>query len=93
MLNKCHLDNKTADQLGHDFYRVNNDSNGNPRYVIHWGAFGANDYNEALALAKSIGFKAYRGKEFGGGFVTSSYNLENEAEAIIDASNCQLLPQ
>ena len=61
--------------------------------MIHWGAFGANDYDEALALAKSIGFKAYRGKEFGGGFVTSSYNLENEAEAIIDASNCQLLPQ
>jgi len=84
MLNKCHLDQKTADQLGESFYRVNNDSNGNPRYVIHWGAFGANDYNEALNLARSIGYKAYRASEFGGGFVTSSYNLENEAEAIID---------
>jgi hypothetical protein len=85
MLNKCHLDQKTADKLGENFYRVNNDSNGNPRYVIHWLAFGANDYNEALSLAKSIGYKAYRASEFGGGFVTSSYNLENEAEAIIDA--------
>ena len=85
MLNKCHLDQKTADKLGEDFYRVNNDSQGNPRYVIHWGAFGANDYNEALNLARSIGFKAYRASEFGGGFVTSSYNLEREAEAIIKA--------
>lgn len=84
-MNKCHLDNKTADQLGESFYRVNKDSNGNPRYVIHWGAFSTNDYNEALSLAKSLGFKAYRGREFGGGFVTSSYNLENEAESIISA--------
>jgi len=83
-MNKCHLDQKTADQLGESFYRVSNDSNGNPRYVIHWGVFGANDYNEALSLAKSIGYKVYRGREFGGGFVTSSYNLENEAEAIIN---------
>jgi hypothetical protein len=84
-MNKCHLDQKTADQLGESFYRVNNDSNGNPRYVIHWGAFGANDYKEALKLAKSIGYKAYRGRDFGGGFATSSYNLESEAEAIISA--------
>lgn len=83
-MNKCHLDHKTEQQLGESFYRVNNDSNGNPRYVIHWSAFGLNDYDESLALAKSIGFKAYRASEFGGGFVTSSYNLENEAEAIID---------
>ena len=85
MLNKCHLDQKTADQLGENFYRVNNDSNGNPRYVIHWLAFGVDNYNEALSLAKAIGYKAYRASDFGGGFVTSSYNLENEAEAIIDA--------
>ena len=84
-MNKCHLDHKTQQQLGESFYRVNNDSNGNPRYVIHWGAFGADDYSEALSLAKSIGYKVYRGREFGGGFVTSSYSLENEAELIINA--------
>ena len=84
-MNKCHLDNKTAEQLQYEFYRVNNDSNGNPRYVIHWLAFGPDNYSEALNLAKSLGFKAYRGREFGGGFVTSSYNLENEAESIISA--------
>jgi len=35
-LNKCHLDKKTAEALGHSFYSVKNDINGNPRYVIHW---------------------------------------------------------
>ena len=83
-MNNCHLDQKIADQLGENFYRVNNDSSGNPRYVIHWGAFGADNYSEALSLAKSIGYKVYRGSDFGGGFVTSSYNLENEAESIIN---------
>ena len=84
-MNECHLDHKIAEQLQYEFYRVNNDSNGNPRYVIHWLAFGADNYSEALNLAKSLGFNAYRGREFGGGFVTSSYNLENEAESIINA--------
>ncbi len=83
-MNRCHLDQKTAEKLQYDFYRVNNDSNGNPRYVINWLAFGAGNYSEALNLAKSIGFKIYRGREFGGGFVTSSYNLENTAEEITD---------
>ena len=82
-MNKAHLDYKIADALGFDFYRVNYDVNGNPRYVIHWLAF-ADDYDTAKARANSIGFKVYRGREFGGGFVTQSYNLENTAERIID---------
>ena len=83
-MKKCHLDNSTAEQLGHDFFRVNNDVNGNPRYVIHFLAF-ANDYDTARRLANSIGFSVYRGKNFGGGFVGQSYNLENTAERIISA--------
>jgi hypothetical protein len=82
-MNKCHLDYKTADQLGYDFYRVNNDVNGNPRYVIHFLAFDS-DYDTAKRLANSMGFYVYKGKNFGGGFVGQSYNLENTAEQIID---------
>jgi hypothetical protein len=81
-MNKCHLDHSTAAQLGYDFFRVNNDVNGNPRYVIHFLAF-AGDYDTARRLANSIGFNVYRGKNFGGGFVGQSYNLENTAERII----------
>ena len=82
-MNKCHLDYKTAEKLGHDFFRVNNDYNGNPRYVIHWLAF-ADNYELAHKKANSIGFSKYRGKDFGGGFVGQSYNLESTAETIIE---------
>ena len=82
-MNKCHLDHNTAEKLGYDFFRVNNDVNGNPRYVIHFLAFDS-DYDKAKVLANSIGFRVYRGRDFGGGFVSMSYNLENTAERIIN---------
>ena len=82
-MNKAHLDYKIADALGFDFYRVNNDVNGNPRYVIHWLAF-ANDYDTAKRKANKLGYRVYRGKDFGGGFVTQSYSIQDHAERIID---------
>jgi len=82
-MKKAHLDYKTEDALGFDFYRVNNDVNGNPRYVIHWLAF-ADDYVTAKARANKLGYKVYRGREFGGGFVTQSYSIQDHAERIID---------
>lgn len=81
-MNKAHLDRRTSEQLGHAFYRVTNDMNGNPRYVIHFLAFSG-DYDKARKLASSIGFRVYRGRDFGGGFVGQSYNLESTADQII----------
>ena len=63
---------------GVDFYRVNNDVNGNPRYVVHFLAF-APDYETAKKRANAIGFKVYRGRDFGGGFVGQSYYLADTA--------------
>jgi len=96
-MNAAHLDYRTEETLGHRFYRVNNDINGNPRYVISWLAFETEGngvtlsikdledrYQKARKLANSIGFKVYRGKDFGGGFICQSYNLENTAEQIIE---------
>ena len=83
-MNKAHLDQKNAEALGYDFYRVNNDRNGNPRYVIHFLAF-ANDYATAHKVANRLGFRIYRGRDFGGGFVCQSYNIESDAERIIAA--------
>jgi len=83
-MNKCHLDHKVATELGHDFFRVYNDMHGNPRYVISFLAF-ASDYDEAFLMAKGLGFRRYRGNEFGGGFVRQTYNLESVAEQIIKA--------
>ena len=84
MNNKAHLDYKTEQELGYDFFRVKNDVYGNPRYVIHWLAFGT-DYDQAKKVANSLGFRVYKGKDFGGGFVAQSYNIENTAEQIIAA--------
>lgn len=84
MNNKAHLDYKTEQELGYDFFRVKNDVYGNPRYVIHWLAFGT-DYDQAKKVANSLGFRVYRGKDFGGGFVAQSYSIENTAEQIIAA--------
>ena len=87
-MRKAYLDNQTRLKLGHNFYRVNNDVNGNPRYVIHWLAFGS-DYDSAKALANAQGFRVYRGRDFGGGFVGQSYSLESTAENIITARASQ----
>ena len=65
-----------------DFYSVNNDVNGNPRYVVDFTHFINSDYtasldtrfNMALTNAKKVGGSKYRGKDFGGGIVLQSYN-------------------
>jgi hypothetical protein len=66
-----------------NFMRVNNDSNGNPRYVCHFLTI-ADDYQQALILAKTIGGKRFRAKYFGGGVVFQSYSLP-ELGASIEA--------
>lgn len=69
-----------------EFTRINNDINGNPRYIIHFlyllnenecnGLTLDQKFNLALKKAKKIGGKQYRGKEFGGGIVFQSYNIQ-----------------
>ena len=63
-------------------YRINNDVNGNPRYVIHFLDI-ANDYNEALSIARNIGGKKYTANWFGGGIVFSSYNVFEDLKKVI----------
>ena len=86
MLNKAYLNDELTDELGYDLFKVNNDINGNPRYVIHFLAF-ANTYDEAHAIANSIGFQKYRGKDFGGGIVRQSYSVRRTAQDIIRVRN------
>ena len=74
--------------------RVNNDVNGNPRYVVHFYEF-LNDeensflpfskkYEYALKKAKKIGGRKFHNKQYGGGIVFQSYNTDNLKEQIID---------
>jgi hypothetical protein len=66
-----------------EFKRITNDTNGNPRYVFHFLAFLSNEigsiqdrYNIALKKSRKLGGKIYRGKDFGGGIVLQSYNIQ-----------------
>ena len=68
---------------GIEVFRVENDVNGNPRYVIHFLDLSTN-YNDALFKARKIGGKKYRAKWFGGGIVFSSYNLEHDLKIIME---------
>jgi hypothetical protein len=69
-----------------DFTRINNDVNGNPRYVFHFLEL-ANNYNEALFLAKKIGGKKFHNKQYGGGIAIQSYNLQDDCNRINELIN------
>jgi hypothetical protein len=77
-----------------DLTRVNNDVNGNPRYVVHFLAlitegdrqeenYIFNSYNIALAKAKKLfGGRKFHNKQYGGGIVFQSYNVQVELDLI-----------
>ena len=61
-----------------DFTRINNDINGNPRYVLHYIRLANNSsggYNEALNIARDFGGRKFNNKQYGGGIVFKEYNL------------------
>ena len=76
------------------FTRINNDSNGNPRYVVHFLNFlndeersflpFAKKYEYALKKAKMLGGKKYDNKQYGGGVVFQSYNTLDLEKNIND---------
>lgn len=79
-----------------DFTRVNNDTNGNPRFVLHFlsltkpddlaGYMGLDSitrkYDLALKRAKPLGGRKFHNKQFGGGIVFTSYNLNNLSDSL-----------
>jgi len=73
--------------------RINNDINGNPRYVVHFldlltisdiqGLDIDQKFNLALEKARKVGGKIYRGKDFGGGIVIQSFNILETIRKVI----------
>lgn len=76
-----------------DLTEINNDTNGNPRYVVHFVTFTKdsdstqNSYSLALKRAKTIGGKKYHTKTFGGGIVFQAVNINKLKEKIINLVN------
>ena len=74
-----------------NFKRVNNDVNGNPRYVCHFLNFVKKDeetctYGTALIRAKKIGGRKFHNKQYGGGIVFQSYNIADTEKHILEIS-------
>lgn len=80
-----------------DWTRIDNDVNGNPRYVCHFINLNTREeldktdsewidtsekYRLALKRANKIGGKKFHNKQYGGGIVFQSYNI-NETEKSI----------
>ena len=67
-----------------EFTRVNSDSFGNPRYVCHFTAI-ADKYSDALKFCKPFGGRKFDNKQFGGGIVFQSYNIDADAKKMLEA--------
>lgn len=67
------------------FTRINNDINGNPRYVIHFLQCRPTDsysYADTCKLMNKIGGRKFHNKQYGGGIVFQSYSLEDTWNSI-----------
>lgn len=77
--------------------RINNDVNGNPRYVVHYLDMLTQDerrctfltwadakYDLALYRADTMGGKRHHNKSYGGGIVFQSYNIQDELNQCFD---------
>lgn len=85
MTNKNYVYTETHTVQGQDItaFRIPNDANGNPRYVVHFM-----DLNIKLAdydsINKLYGFCKYRAKWFGGGVVFQSFNIKDTLSFALD---------
>lgn len=67
------------------FVRLKNDVNGNPRYYVglyDLAALAGVSVDDLPQFAGKAGFKKYRGNQYGAGYVTQSYNLQNSVDAL-----------
>lgn len=82
-----------------EFTRIDNDTNGNPRYVCHFVNlltkaekndyeglnFVSRQYAMAVKRANSIGGRKYHTKRYGGGIVFQSYSILDTERSILEA--------
>lgn len=73
--------------------RVNSDTYGNPRYVVHFLSVSPEKYNAhtlgnhyaaTVKLMNRIGGRKFHNKQYGGGIVFQSYNLLETEQRIFE---------
>ena len=62
--------------------RIARDTNGNPRYVIHYEALKLKSPH-STAKTRAAGLKMYRGKDYLEHFEFSSYAVDNDLREIM----------
>jgi hypothetical protein len=72
------------------FTRINNDTNGNPRYVVHYLQM-ADTFERALYLGRQLGGRKFHNKQYGGGIAFQSYNTDKLAERIAQIKEAEYL--
>jgi len=72
---------KTKNKI--EFTRINNDINGNPRYVCHFLNL-SDHYGSAILIANSIDGRKFHNKQYGGGLVFQSYNIDNLGKRLLE---------
>lgn len=72
------------------FTRINNDVNGNPRFVVHYLQL-AQTYERALYLGRKLGGRKFHNKHYGGGIAFQSYNTDKLAERIAQIKEAEYL--
>ena len=72
------------------FTQINNDSYGNPRYVVHYLQL-ADNYDRALYLSRQLGGRKFHNKQYGGGIVFQSYNTRILGEKICQIKEAEFL--
>lgn len=69
-----------------DLFRIDNDSSGCPRFVIHF-LWISQTYEDAIRKAKQIGGKKFHNKQYGGGISFAGYSPEMIAQKINNLLN------
>ena len=82
-MNKKYISKKLYNIDGNDItvFKIDNDTNGNPRYVVHFLSLNINDYKNINSL---YGFNKYRAKWFGGGVVFKSFDIEETLQYALN---------
>lgn len=80
----------------HSITRIKNDTNGNPRRVIHFLAFTTDEdrkasmtihelYDLALKRARKVGGRKFHNKQYGGGIVFQAYSDDDVCAMVSQA--------
>lgn len=61
--------------------RINNDTYGNPRYVVHFLEL-APTYDRALKISRKFGGRKFHNRQYGGGIAFQCYNTPDLVKFI-----------